>query len=372
MPERPNTAKEYAGSLQKWCFLGMLWLFFCIPVLKAQENASLEKVVIGDNRFILHTVQKSETLYSIAKTYDCTQEEVLGANKNITGIIKKGMILKIPDHTYQKPQLSKVDENRFFRHQVVSGDNYYQLKLRYDVEEEELLKYNPALKEGLKAGMILLIPKKNGQAETPAATPVRTEKAPEVAAVPSPAKPKNMGQPLNIGVYLPLSANVTDSTKLSAKTLSFLSFYQGMLMAADQLSQSGIKTRLYVYDTEKPGSAPGNLAKKPEFANLDLIIGPVYPEAQGAVAEAANLHHLPMVSPLSPDDQWTRKFPLYFQLNPVRKARINATADYIWKEFSQEKVWLLEMEGKSQETREIHSLLEKKGARTGHNGNLAS
>ena len=132
------SAKERSGSNQLKNFLAVLLLFFTVFATFGQETKNYDKVVIGDFRYILHNVQKNETLYSIARLYDCSQEEVLAANKNITGVIQKGMVLKIPDHTYQKPQSAKVDERKFIQYQTVSGDNFYQLKLRYGVDEEEL------------------------------------------------------------------------------------------------------------------------------------------------------------------------------------------------------------------------------------------
>ena len=49
-----------------------------------------------------------------------------------------------------------------------------------------------------------------------------------------------------------------------------------------------------------------------------------------------------MVSPLSADDKYTKTNPLYFQVNPVKKLRMEATADYILKEFPKEKIIFLE------------------------------
>jgi len=326
-------------------------LLFLVLAASGQETKTPEKVVIGDARFILHKVQRKETLYSISRQYDCTQEEVLAHNKEITGVIKKGMTLRIPDHTYQKPQIIKIDESRFVRHQVVSGENYYQLKLKYGVEEEELLKVNPELKDGLKAGMTILVPKKEAAVNQN-----------ETAA---PRKFQGTGNTINIGLYLPISAAVTDSLKPTARTLSFLAFYQGALMAVDQLTKTGLKTKLYVYDTEKMVSTIDGLVKKPEFLSLDLLIGPVYPELQKQVSELSAKNRIPMVSPLSADDKYTKTNPWYFQVNPVRKLRMEATADYLSKEFHKEKIIFLETENGSADTKLIRENLTRKSSLRG-------
>ena len=67
-----------------------------------------------------------------------------------------------------------------------------------------------------------------------------------------------------------------------------------------------------------------------------------------------------MVSPLSPEDSYTKVNPYYFQINPIRKLRLEATADYIFKEFSKEKIIFLEAGNGSSETKSIHDQLGKK------------
>ena len=357
-----TTTKERSGSLNTRNFLFVLLLLFAAFPSLAQDNKNLERVVIGEARFILHTVQKNETLYSISKLYDCSQEEVLATNRNISGVIKKGMVLKIPDHTYQKPQTAKFDENKFVQHLVVSGDNYYQLKLKYGVDEEELLKFNPDLKEGLKAGKTILVPRKSKTEITAKETPPGNI---AVQAPPVAVRTRGKEKTLEIGLYLPISAAVADSLKPSARSLSFLAFYQGALMAVDQLAKTGLKTKLYVYDTEKMASTIDALVKKPEFLSLDLLIGPVYPELQRQVSELSAKNRIPMVSPLSSDDKFTKTNPCYFQVNPIKKLRMEATADYLSKEFAKEKIIFLATENGSAETKGIQEELTRKNGQRG-------
>jgi len=369
MSDHTKSAKEQPGSCLKQGLLFVLLLFFSAYSAPCQDTKPLEKVVIGDARYILHTVEKNQTLYSIARLYACTQEEVLAANKHISGVIKKGMILKIPDHTYQQPPSAKPDGTKFVPHLVVSGDNYYQLKLKYGVGEEELLQYNPDLKDGLKAGRTILIPVKQNDTAT-TKEPVANDPAPKDTQVP--IQPRKPGHTLNIGLYLPISAAVADSMKPTAKTLSFLAFYQGALMAVDHLTQTGLKVKLFVYDTEKSNSNVESLVRKPEFLSLDLLIGPVYPENQRIVSELSAKNRIPMVSPLSADDKFTTTNPWYFQVNPVKKIRIDATGDYILREFPHETITFLEGGTGSSETRQIREYLSEKRGTPETSGKLMS
>jgi len=362
MSENLNSTKERPGRLYIGNFLSVLLLLMMAISLSGQEVKTVEKVVIGDYRYILHAVQRNETLYSVSRLYDCTQEEVLASNKNITGVIGKGTILKIPDHSYQKPLVAKFDENKFLQHLVVSGDNFYQLKLRYGVDEVELLKYNPVLKEGLKSGLTILVPRKAKETILSQNEPARITQPRDL---PTPSNIQSKEKIWNVGLYLPLTAIVADSLKTSAKTPAFLAFYQGVLMAVDQLSKAGVKVKLCVYDTEKLASTVETLVRKPEFLSHDLLIGPVFPEMQKVVSELSAKNRIPLISPLSPDDKFTKTNPCFFQVNPVRKLRMETTAEYILNEFPKEKIIFLESESGSSETRLIHDYLDKKGVAKG-------
>jgi ABC-type branched-subunit amino acid transport system substrate-binding protein/LysM repeat protein len=356
------SAKQHIRSSVNINFLVLLLLFSTIQICAGQRTQNAEKIVVGDSRYYLHTVQKKETLYSISRQYDCSQEEVLAANKQITGIIKKGMILKIPDHSYQIQKKSDLNEDQFIKYLTVSGDNYYQLKLRYGVSEEELVQLNPDLKEGLRAGKTIRIPVKT--------RPEISEKElPESPKLPRenslPYQIKSSDQNIQLGLYLPISAAIADSLKPTAKALSFLAFYQGTMMAVEQATKTGYKIKLYVYDTEKTYPGAEILLKKPEFLSLDLLIGPVYPEIQRQFSEVSAKNRIPMVSPLSTDDKYTKTNPWYFQVNPIRRLRLETTADYLLKEFSKERIIFLEDGNLGSDTRFIHETLLKKGSSSG-------
>ena len=55
--------KERSGSIQPKIFLLVLLLLLTAWATFGQEVLNSEKVVIGDSRYFLHTVQKKETLY---------------------------------------------------------------------------------------------------------------------------------------------------------------------------------------------------------------------------------------------------------------------------------------------------------------------
>ena len=57
----------------------------------------LEVQTAVDDEFIIYEVQKLETLYSLTKKFELSEEELLSLNPEVSGGIKEGMLLKIPN-----------------------------------------------------------------------------------------------------------------------------------------------------------------------------------------------------------------------------------------------------------------------------------
>ncbi len=298
----------------------------------------------------VHKVAKGETLYSIARKYNMSQEEILKANPQITSSISKGMSLKIPARQPAKSVAEPVREG-FKEYKVENGDTFFSLKQQFGVSEEEIKKYNPQAKEGLKAGMVIQFPGKphTTKESVQEEQPVKADKAGSKSSIAKASK----GTKYNVGLFLPFGVAPGDSLKTSSRTSNFLGVYQGALLAVDQAQKEGIKVKLYVYDTWQDPAVVDRLVKNPEFLSLDLIIGPVYPETQKTISELSAKNHIPMVSPLSADEVYVSKNPYYFQANPAKKLRLTTTADYVARVFGKENIIVLSRNNGSQDSKMV-------------------
>lgn len=308
-----------------------------IPISGVKGKTSDQK----GQAVILHKVRKNETLYFISQKYKCSQDEILKLNPGI-GPIEKGMVLKVPNPEYIPSGNSKVPPGKFMEYTIVSGDNFFQMKKRFGIEKEELEQLNPVLKNGFNAGVIIRIPVKNvpSESEVKIEPNQLKEETPSQKQVIAEGKSAvaDPNKTYNIAFYLPFCGSLNDSSKLSSKTINYLEFYEGAMLAVEKLASEGMKLKLFVYDTNQDPKVVEQLVKKPEFLSLDLIIGPVYPECQKAVSDLSAKNHIPMVSPLSSDSRFVSANPYYFQINPDWKLRITGTVDYIAKEFSKQKI----------------------------------
>ena len=111
---------------------------------------------IAQEKFVSHTVQKGETVYSIAKQYGIHENVIYRLNPDVKNGMKTASVLILPitgNNTANNP----VIEIR--KHKVKRKETLSSISQLYNVTEEDLKKYNKQLyATGLKKKDILRIP----------------------------------------------------------------------------------------------------------------------------------------------------------------------------------------------------------------------
>lgn len=135
---------------------------FAYSGVNAQENASTRRVEGKEGEFIVHTVEAKQTLYAISKMYSVSVEDIQNSNPELENSgIKIGQTLRIPVKRINKKEVKKsvvtISSDTIY-HKVVKKETLYGLTKKYEISEEELLKYNPSLKDGLKLDMVVKVP----------------------------------------------------------------------------------------------------------------------------------------------------------------------------------------------------------------------
>lgn len=123
-----------------------------VPNVKYEvEDAKNETEIVIPDGVQTHTVQPKEGLYGIAKKYDTTIAELKETN-DITGTtISIGQVLIIPEKKVA------LDSTKVY-HKVVKDDTVFSLSKTYEVSQDSLEVWNPTLKkDGLKLGMFLIV-----------------------------------------------------------------------------------------------------------------------------------------------------------------------------------------------------------------------
>ncbi len=123
-----------------------------------------------------YEVPAKETVYSLCYKLGITKEQLTKDNPAVADGLKAGMILFFPmeDQETASNAASNAGTVKIINHKVEKGETIFGIAKQYGVTTDEVISQNPILTEGLKAGQTITI--KTG---TPAATPQATvESAP--------------------------------------------------------------------------------------------------------------------------------------------------------------------------------------------------
>lgn len=144
--------------IKKRCLLLVAALFVAISVAFATEP---QVVVFNGKKYVAHTIVSGDTLYSLARTYGVTEQDILDAAKDISGEtltasqLKLGEKLFIPKKEDKKPKRSK---SAYRTHIVEKGQTLYSIAKSYKISVAVLEEDNPTIDaQALKPGAELNI-----------------------------------------------------------------------------------------------------------------------------------------------------------------------------------------------------------------------
>lgn len=342
-----NTFQSYKNSatrlLRMMLVLPLLLLAFSGYAQDGIQKSKKTEVVDG-KKYYLHTVAKGQTLYGIAKAYDLTVNDILIENPDAMNGIKPGQVLRIPfEKKVQTVAVVAPDTGRkFIVHKVEAGQTVYSISKKYNVTEEEIYSNNPDARNGLKVGAELRIP-------APLQQHVSSNTPPVVNTNPDTTKHDSVVSVLkdvyNVAFMMPLQlwnvANIDPDAitaepakaEFPAKPKAAVEFYEGALLAIDSMRKAGMKVNVWVYDVDDmdSGKTASTLAK-PEFATMDLIIGPFSPGPFDEIADFANAHNIGIVSPVSPANRVLFKNQMAVKTLPSASTQMEQLALHISKE----------------------------------------
>ena len=107
-----------------------------------------DSVDIGD----IYTVKVGDTLYSVAKKYNTTVDELMNLNSLTNTILSIGQQLKLPIGE---------EQSEYETYTIAEGDSLYSIANRYNISVNDLIDYNGLPTTILTVGDVIRIPKGN-------------------------------------------------------------------------------------------------------------------------------------------------------------------------------------------------------------------
>ncbi|MEQ8473175.1 MAG: hypothetical protein RIC35_18410 [Marinoscillum sp.] len=131
----------------------------------------------------------------------------------------------------------------------------------------------------------------------------------------------------NIAVLLPFLFQSLENTSLIAQNTLVMDMYQGMQLAAKDLSEIGMPVNLFPYDTKRQVEETEKILQSPGFKSTDLIIGPLYPGPNTVVNAFTKENAINTFNPISSNVEVIGDNPYSFLVRPTNATLALKTAE---------------------------------------------
>ena len=137
-----------------YCALLAATLSVATPHVVAQQSSQI--VDIDGVKYSIHDVVRGETLYSLARMYGTTVDDIAAANPALSEGLKAGQRIKIPISTPAKQEKRKRKD--FDQHVVAAGETLYSISRKYSIAVDALIADNNNIDPSqLPVGAVLYI-----------------------------------------------------------------------------------------------------------------------------------------------------------------------------------------------------------------------
>jgi LysM repeat protein/ABC-type branched-subunit amino acid transport system substrate-binding protein len=128
-----------------------LLIGLCITATLAAQpitvNKSEAKITEGGMTFYLHTVDAGQTLFSIARAYEVNQTDIIRYNPTAETVLQLGQVLKIPDFsaTTIRAAAAPAHSDTTQKHTIAPGETLFSVARIYGITVQALKTANPQI-----------------------------------------------------------------------------------------------------------------------------------------------------------------------------------------------------------------------------------
>ena len=219
-------------------------------------------------------------------------------------------------------------------HKIKRKETVYSISRMYDITEEELIAANPEIKnKSLKRGKFLCIPYPK---ETAQQKPVTPEENMDANLTDAQLFDKNKKESKKIStikaaIVLPFG---TDGTAKREEQVRMVEYYEGFLMALDSLKERGVSVDLYTYDSGNTQASVKQILNKPEMAGMDIIFGPAHTDQVKPMSDFAQKNNIRLVIPFTSKSDEVFNNPSVYQINTPQSYLYSEVYEHFLRKFS--------------------------------------
>lgn len=235
---------------------------------------------------------------------------------------------------------------KHYQFTVKAGQTLFSIAKAYGVTVDDITNANPEVKTaGIKTGQSIVIPAKSGGPATPTSLPSNV-KVYEIAPAAAPdtatlkllkerCKNPEKKEVYRVAMFLPIYAK---ENNFDIKYTVGPEFYEGVLMGIEDYKNAGIKLQVSVFDTENDTINIKDILSKTDLKRFDLVIGPLFASAFQLVASQAKADSVVCVSPFSQVSKIITNLPNVHKITPSALTIIDQSAQFIAKKYGRQNV----------------------------------
>ena len=314
-------------------------------------------------------VQSGEDLYDLAKEYGIDLREWRNANRGLNDEPAAGTRVTIPQI---------VNENDYIIHSCERNERVNSLLKRWKVNESEFRRMNVSVGSHVFENQVVLIPinpihdfywisgAQPEIIENEVELPVQEDGVSVEVDEPQPfvyeefeaepecvAAPENARRRYKVALMIPLYLNDVSGLDMSkenlpklqkARSLSFLQFYEGFMMATEAMEEKGLKLDLTVMDVTDNVNTAHIALSQIRGEDFDLIVGPFFGKSFAVIEEYAKANNIVVVNPLSTRASVVADSPNVVKVKPGDTGQILAISSLVKNYYSDANVFILSRE----------------------------
>jgi len=273
-------------SKQKKLFLVFAILSLSFNNVKSKEAFYPEpNFFTQDDTFFLHTIERGQTVYSIANMYNVSVEDIYWLNPESRKMIRVGNVLKIPQ-----------ESGSYFYHTIQPQETLYGVAQKFHMKGEDIIGANPGLSvQTFTIGKIIRIP--TNRVTSPIQGGTESENSFRTNSLLSQVSASKEVNTIKIALLLPFGTK--DASVQKATQNRMVEYYEGFLLALEDIKKEAISVTLQVYDIGADSKEIPAILKKKEMQNIDLLVGGLSDDQIKLLSRFAKEENIPYVIPFT-------------------------------------------------------------------------